>query len=151
MGLFCTHAVLGMNPCERPTVQFTINCPTLFPQTQTMAHQFPALTSEQKKALRNCPTHCCQWEGDPGCRWVCRWSVGNITLQHPPDSLHLAKATWSYSLSSQRKKVYVPPGGGTKDSVSTDLVSCHSRRQISENQVNRLKSYIQAVSRPGTQ
>lgn len=93
MGLFCTPAVLGVNPCERPTVLFTTNSPTLFSRPVTMAHQFPALTSEQKKAL-----------SETARRIVANGkgilaadeSVGECRKHHTtniPLILHLAKAT----------------------------------------------------------
>ena len=73
-------------------------------------------------------------------------SVGNITLQHPPDSPLNKGNMIIFCLLSEEKKVYVHRRGNRRLSKHRPFVSCHSRRQISENQVNRLKSYIQAVA-----
>ena len=103
MGLFCTPVVLGMNPCERPSVQFTTNSPTLFSRPVTMAHQFPALTSEQKKALSETARHIVA--NGKGIL-AADESVGERRKHHTTNILlilHLAKATGSYSLSSERK------------------------------------------------
>lgn len=93
MELFCTPAVLVMSPFEQPTVLFTANSPELFSRPVTMAYQFPALTSEQKKELSEIAQ--CIVASGKGIL-AADESVGECKKHHTTTILlilHLAKAT----------------------------------------------------------